>query len=154
MSNILDTPWSAACMVIWSSTIALLTEGFLRDSRCGVLYDIGCVLWCVYDLVPQNLLAKRAQHWPGPSFWRQHPFTREHEGDVCVGDRLCMYAWSCVCMCDRVCVCVIFGRIGCVARYFYATTSKSVTDSLCFLSLFPSFFYLYIIIYTDLYLRY
>ena len=29
-----------------------------------------------------------------------------------------------------------------MARYFYVTTSKSVTDSLCFLSLFPSLLYL------------
>ena len=30
-----------------------------------------------------------------------------------------------------------------LSRYFYVTTSKSATDSLCFLSLFPSFLYLF-----------
>ncbi len=45
-------------------------------------------------------------------------------------------------MCDRVCVCVIFGASACVAQYLNVTTSRSVRDSLCFLSLFPSFLYL------------
>ena len=52
-------------------------------------------------------------------------------------------------MCDHVCVCVIMcvyvssvDASACVARYFNGTTSKSVTDSLCFLSLFPSLLYL------------
>ena len=54
---------------------------------------------------PQNLLAKRARHWPGPSFDDStHSLENTRETCVCV--------IVCVCMCDHVCVCVIFGRIG------------------------------------------
>ncbi len=46
---------------------------------------------------PQNLLAKRAQHWPGPSF-DDSTHSLENTRETCV--------------CVIVCVCVIFGRIG------------------------------------------
>ena len=46
---------------------------------------------------PQNLLAKRAQHWPGPSF-DDSTHSLENTRETCV--------------CVIVCVCVICGRIG------------------------------------------
>ncbi len=90
--------------------------------------------------------------------------TWEHEWDVCICDRscvcicdlvwvcviVCAYMWSCVCICDLVCVCVIvcayvwsLDALACVARILLPTLSKSPTDSLCFLFLFPSFLYLF-----------
>ena len=46
---------------------------------------------------PQNLLAKRAQHWPGPSF-DDSTHSLENTRETCV--------------CVIVSVCVICGRIG------------------------------------------
>ena len=65
-----------------------------------VLYDLGCVLCCVYDLV-WNLKTyfRNALNTGQVRLLTTSPIlATEHEGDVC--------------MCDRVCVCVIFGRIG------------------------------------------
>ena len=81
-------------MVIWSPTVALLTEVRLPSGLVMwcVLYDLGCVLCCVYDLV-WNLKTylRNARHWPGPSFDDStHSLENTREACVCVIVRVCV----------------------------------------------------------------